>query len=80
MPGLPVPPREGHTYFDGWACARAQLVRAGVPDTSVFTARLCTASHADELCSYRRHGASAGRLVGVVMAGGGSASRPSGAA
>lgn len=65
-PGLPEPPRPGHTYFDGWACARRQLTQAGVPDAAVHTARLCTASHPDVFCSYRRRGRDEGRMVGVI--------------
>ena len=66
MPGLPPAPRDGHAYFDGWAAARRQLVLAGVPDDAIYTARLCTASYSDVLCSYRRDGRDAGRMVGVI--------------
>lgn len=66
MPGLPDAPRPGHAYFDGWACARHQLLQAGVPDVAIHTARLCTASYPDVFCSYRRSGREAGRMVGVI--------------
>ena len=65
-PGLPLELREGHAFFDGWACAREQLSRAGLPVAAVFTARLCTASHPDLLCSYRLHGRRAGRIAGAI--------------
>lgn len=74
MPGLPDTPRQGHAYFDGWACARGQLVQAGVPDAAIHTARLCTASYPNVLCSYRRMGRDAGRMVGAI-AGRGPATR-----
>lgn len=67
MPGLRVEPRPGHAYFDGWTCAREQLVAAGIPNAQVFAAGICTASHA-VLCSYRRDGQSAGRMAGVIRA------------
>jgi YfiH family protein len=67
MPGLPARPRPEHWFFDGWACVRAQLASAGVPRSQIFGAELCTASHPDWFCSYRREGASAGRLAGAIM-------------
>jgi len=57
--------RSDHWFFDGWACVRAQLESAGVPRDRIFSADLCTASH-EALCSYRRDGAIAGRLAGVI--------------
>ena len=58
--------RAGHWFFDGWQCARDQLVSAAVPSDQIFVAELCTASHAGVFCSYRRDGAGAGRMVGVI--------------
>lgn len=66
MAGLPASTRTGHSYFDGWAAARSQLVEAGLPDSAIFTARLCSASHAEVLCSYRQGGRAAGRMVGAI--------------
>ena len=61
--------RAGHWFFDGWQCARDQLISAGVPSDQVFAAELCTASHGSVFCSYRRDGAGAtGRMVGVIKA------------
>ena len=68
MPGLPQTPRVGHAYFDGWTCAQEQLVAAGLFDTSVFRAELCTASHSTQLCSYRRDGRDAGRMAAAIRA------------
>jgi YfiH family protein len=67
MEGLPVDTRPGHAYFDGWACATGQLVAAGIPASAVFCAALCTASHPDVLCSYRRDRSYAGRIAGVIV-------------
>jgi hypothetical protein len=57
--------RPGHWFFDGWSCARDQLQEAGVAREQIFIADLCTASH-DSFCSYRRDGAVAGRMAGVI--------------
>jgi YfiH family protein len=65
MPGL-RPPRPDHWYFDGWAAARDQLIAAGMSAPQIFVAGLCTASHAEALCSYRRDGAPAGRLAAAI--------------
>ena len=66
MPGLPREQRAGHWYFDGWASVREQLVAAGLADGQIFTARLCTASHSDLLCSYRRDGQNTGRIAAAI--------------
>jgi len=66
MPGLPAEPQPGHSYFDGWACAREQLLESGLDHGRIHVTRLCTASHHDLLCSYRRDGAAAGRIAGAI--------------
>ena len=66
MPGLSPTRRDRHWYFDGWLAARDQLVAAGVPETSIYCAELCTASHPTWLCSYRRDRSPAGRLAGAI--------------
>lgn len=66
MAGLPAQSRSGHAYFDGWACATRQLEVAGVPSDAIYCATLCTASHPDVLCSYRRDRSYAGRIAGVI--------------
>jgi len=58
--------RPDHWFFDGWACVREQLESAGVPGDQILTADLCTASHDATFCSYRRDGAIAGRMAGVI--------------
>ena len=58
--------RPDHWFFDGWAAVLEQLVNAGVPASQVFSPQLCTASHADCFCSYRRDGSPSGRLVGAI--------------
>src|SRR6185436_2338343 len=66
MPGLRQDRRRDHWFFDGWASTREQLQQAGVQSDRMFSAELCTASHPDVLCSYRRDGAPAGRIAAVV--------------
>ena len=58
--------RNDRWFFDGWASTREQLLSAGVPSGSVFSAALCTASHSGALCSYRRDGSPAGRMAAVI--------------
>jgi purine-nucleoside/S-methyl-5'-thioadenosine phosphorylase / adenosine deaminase len=66
LPALSAKRRDGHSFFDPWQCARDQLTAAGIPTEQIFVAELCTASHPDVLCSYRRDGAEAGRMVGAI--------------
>jgi polyphenol oxidase len=56
----------GKWMFDTWASARAQLEAAGIPASQVFAAGLCTASHPDAFCSYRRDGPPAGRIAAAI--------------
>jgi len=37
-----------------------------VPQANIFCAHLCTASHPEVLCSYRRDGIAAGRIAGAI--------------
>jgi hypothetical protein len=67
MPRLHAP-RPGHLFFDCARAARDQLEAAGLLSEQVFTPDLCTASHAEALCSYRRDGTSAGRMAAVIRA------------
>src|SRR5262249_30885652 len=60
--------RAGHWYLDLWRANFDQLVKAGVPAESVFVSRLCTSCHPDWFPSYRRDGAGAGRMAGVIRA------------
>jgi YfiH family protein len=60
--------RPGHLFFDCARAARDQLEAAGLLPEQVFTPDLCTASHAEALCSYRRDGTSAGRMAAVIRA------------
>jgi purine-nucleoside/S-methyl-5'-thioadenosine phosphorylase / adenosine deaminase len=68
--------RPNHWFFDSWSTVREQLISAGVHADHIFGAELCTASHESVFCSYRRDGAIAGRLAGVVRSSCSSAMRP----
>jgi len=59
-------PRPDRWFFDGWAAARDQLTAAGVPADCIHSAGLCTASHPQVFCSYRRDGAPSGRLAAAI--------------
>jgi len=63
---FPAETRSGHWLFDGARSAREQLQDAGVPDAQVHVAGLCTATHAELFCSYRRDGSRAGRLAAAM--------------
>ncbi len=52
--------------LDLWAAVHDQLVAAGVPAAAVHIARLCTACEPSLFYSYRRDGAGAGRMAGVI--------------
>lgn len=58
--------RAGHWHFDLWQAARDQLESAGVPAARIHLSALCTASHPGLLCSYRREGTGAGRIVAAI--------------
>jgi purine-nucleoside/S-methyl-5'-thioadenosine phosphorylase / adenosine deaminase len=66
LSGLSKRAREGHWFFDIWTATRDLLMEAGIPPGQVFAAQLCTASHADAFCSYRRDGSRAGRMAAVI--------------
>jgi purine-nucleoside/S-methyl-5'-thioadenosine phosphorylase / adenosine deaminase len=68
MAGVPRQAREGHWFLDLSTVARDQLRVAGVREDRIFAAELCTASHADVFCSYRRDGERVGRLAAVIRA------------
>jgi len=53
-------------FLDLWSATSDQLAAAGVPRDQVFVAELCTASHDNLFCSYRRDGKAAGRLAAVI--------------
>ena len=60
--------RPEHWSFDGWRSARDQLEAAGLRPSNIHVAALCTASHPDLLCSYRRDGQNAGRIAAAIRA------------
>jgi YfiH family protein len=68
--GHPDREHPDHWYFDGSQSAHDQLAVAGVPVSQIHLARLCTATHTDLLCSYRRDGKASGRMAAVIRAKG----------
>jgi YfiH family protein len=68
MPGVPAARRLDRWFFDGWTAVGEELEAAGVPAEQMHLSKLCTASHPAVLCSYRRDGQRAGRIVGVISA------------
>jgi polyphenol oxidase len=59
---------EGHWFFDPAQAACDQLAAAGLAPTDIHVAGLCTASHSEVFCSYRRDGPPAGRMAAVIRA------------
>ena len=53
-------------HLDLWRATRDQLACAGVPLTQIHVSALCTFDHPALFHSYRRDGASAGRLVAAI--------------
>src|SRR5262249_21096286 len=66
MQSVPAVARAHHWFFDAWTSTRDQLVNARVPSDRIFVAELCTASHPEAFCSYRRDGRAAGRNAAVI--------------
>lgn len=52
--------------LDLWTATRDQLASAGVPRGQIFISELCTASHREAFCSYRRDGSMSGRQAAVI--------------
>jgi copper oxidase (laccase) domain-containing protein len=55
-----------HTYLDLRTACRLALEGAGIPTTAIAELGPCTAEHADELHSFRRDGAHAGRQLSYI--------------
>jgi YfiH family protein len=70
MAGLRAELRPGYWYFDSGRAASDQLESVGAPRDQIFVAGLCTASHPQALCSYRRDGSGAGRMAAAIRARG----------
>jgi YfiH family protein len=66
MPNLKAARRPDHWFFDSWRSVRDQLEAAGVPASHIFSADLCTASHPQVFCSYRRDGTPTGRMAAAI--------------
>jgi YfiH family protein len=63
-PGHQPPPK--NVLLDLKKANRAQLIEAGVRAENIFTSDLCTACRRDLLFSYRKEGATTGRLMSVI--------------
>lgn len=61
-----VPGVAGRKHLDVAAANRAQLEEAGVPGDQIDHLGLCTRCREDLFFSYRRDGASAGRMISVI--------------
>lgn len=59
----------GKAQLDLCRSNRDQLEAAGVPANQIFSAHLCTKTHAAQFHSYRADGPRAGRMAGLIKAG-----------
>lgn len=57
--------KDGRDRFDFWAVSRAQLRRAGLPETQIEVGGLCTRCRTDLFFSYRGEGAT-GRFAAAI--------------
>ena len=62
-------PRRDRWFFDTAIATCEQLTAAGLSTGQIYAARLCTASHPEVFCSYRRDGIGAGRLAAAIRRG-----------
>lgn len=64
------PPERPRLRLDVAGANRDQLILAGVHESDIHVAGLCTAMHLDILTSYRAEKENAGRIAGVIRAAG----------
>jgi len=69
MKPFPHDASKGREFLDLWTATVDQLAAAGVPRHRIHISNLCTASHPQTFCSYRRDGSRAGRLAAVIRSG-----------
>ena len=67
----------GRFRVDLPAANRAQLAAAGVPEGSIATHPSCTMCGGAKFASYRRDGAAAGRMLGLIVRRGGASTSSS---
>ncbi|HTZ49827.1 MAG TPA: peptidoglycan editing factor PgeF [Verrucomicrobiae bacterium] len=63
-PGHQPPPKNVH--LDLWKANRAQLLAAGLLAQNVYSSNLCTGCRRDLFFSYRKEGATSGRMMSVI--------------
>lgn len=59
--------REGRLYLDLAEANTKELLIAGVKKENIFPPQACTFCHNNEFFSYRKEGASCGRMISVMM-------------
>ncbi len=61
--------QDGRGYFDLWGANLIQLLRTGIPEENIETARICTRHHTNSLFSYRHQNGKTGRFgAGIFIA------------
>lgn len=61
-----TPTRPGHYRLDLWQANQIILKEAGVPESQISVAGLCTSCHEDSFFSHRRDGVPTGRMAGWI--------------
>lgn len=56
----------GHWTLDLWRANADALASAGVPESAIHVARVCTADHLETCYSYRREGEKAARMIAAI--------------
>jgi hypothetical protein len=67
-PGVLVRAEGGKVWIDLVAAVRAQLEACGIPPHQIERVGACTKHHGDRYHSFRRDGATSGRMLGVIQA------------
>jgi YfiH family protein len=59
--------RGAKPYFNLWQANRSIVIGAGVPDSNIETAGICTVCHKDTFFSHRADGGTTGRFGALIM-------------
>jgi YfiH family protein len=58
--------RDQPLHLDLWRATHDQLTGAGLASKNIHVCELCTATHVEVFCSFRKEGDAVGRMLGVI--------------